>query len=192
MSDYVLRDDLRYFVDQYGKNLKIIREESDRGAVLVAASMFESALKELITSVLKEPSNHNTDPLFSDGLAPLGTFSARIEMAYRLGLLEKNEKELLNLFKKLRNEFAHKIEANSLNDLRFRDRINSIMAKEQGLKGPVEELVKLHISNSYKSNTTKFQSAIKDGEHIRPMFDQFFAFTIAILEAKSLNQTRLV
>jgi len=39
----------------------------------------------------------------------LGTFSARIDAAYCLGLLSKDENRDLHLIRKIRNDFAHKL-----------------------------------------------------------------------------------
>jgi mannitol operon repressor len=42
--------------------------------------------------------------------APLGTFSARIEACYALGLTSDDEHNDLTLIRRIRNEFAHNIE----------------------------------------------------------------------------------
>ncbi|GMQ49374.1 hypothetical protein [Vibrio sp. 10N] len=178
--------DINFLGEQYGKNLSITRTESDRGAVLVAASMLEEVLKDLIVSCLREPSGKQ-DPLFADGLAPLGTFSSRIEMTYRLRLINQQDKELLNLFKKLRNDFAHKIEANTLSDSKFRGRVDGIMQKHQALKDPTEAIAKMRLQQSDANGSESHQ---EDGTHIRETFDMFFALTIAMLQTRSRINSR--
>jgi DNA-binding MltR family transcriptional regulator len=50
--------------------------------------------------------------LNDDGRAPLGTFGARIQLAYLLGIINKKEMDSLRTFKKIRNLFAHKVNIN--------------------------------------------------------------------------------
>ncbi|WP_205275550.1 MltR family transcriptional regulator, partial [Morganella morganii] len=101
----------------------ILRSESDKGAVLVASSVFEDALKDLITARIY-PSKDKRDPLFSGEGAPLFSFGAKIEMAYRLGVLSDGVREQLTIFRRLRNEFAHNIDKHSFDDPAVKDRIN--------------------------------------------------------------------
>lgn len=49
------------------------------------------------------------DLLFDGPQAPLGTFSAKIEFAYRMGLWTEDIKKSLNIIRRIRNQFAHKI-----------------------------------------------------------------------------------
>lgn len=99
-----------------------IEAESDRGAVLVAAALLDNGLKSRISSRFLK-NDDAKDPLFEGGNAPLGTFSAKIELAYRLGLIDKECKTSLNTFRKLRNDFAHEVAASKLSDSRIRDRL---------------------------------------------------------------------
>ena len=66
------------------------------------------ALYDLLKIVLI-PEKSKNDTLFDGPQAPLGTFSAKIEMAYRLQLIDKETKESINLIRKVRNEFAHNL-----------------------------------------------------------------------------------
>jgi DNA-binding MltR family transcriptional regulator len=63
------------------------------------------------------------DDLFSGGTPPLGTFSARINVARALHLIREDEYELLHLIRRIRNEFAHNPDA-AFTD----DRISSWLA----------------------------------------------------------------
>ncbi|MEZ9795369.1 hypothetical protein AB4283_24790, partial [Vibrio splendidus] len=95
--------DREFIAEKFPQKWALIKVESDRGAVLVAGSMIEESLKNLLIAKLA-PSSKNDDPLFNGGNAPLGTFSARIEMSYRLGLITVETKDLLSIFKSLRND----------------------------------------------------------------------------------------
>lgn len=80
------------------------RGESDRAAAILAASFLDEALAAAIRSqFVDDPS---VDELFT-GYGPLSSFSARIEIAFALGLLDKKHKGDLRFIRKIRNHFAH-------------------------------------------------------------------------------------
>ncbi|MDT0228498.1 hypothetical protein N7583_22310 [Serratia marcescens] len=111
--------------DLFARYYKMLEEESDRGAVLIASGLFEEALQEIISKRLL-PSVTNKDPLFGSEGAPLSTFGAKIEMAYRLGVINEGIRELLNKFRKMRNEFAHNIYKASFTETDVKDRLRAI------------------------------------------------------------------
>lgn len=86
-------------------------EESDRAAVVVGAATVDELLGDLLKKVLRPP--QGDDRLFGPD-APLGSFSSRIEMASRLGLIDEPITAGLQLVRKIRNAMAHKILAHSL------------------------------------------------------------------------------
>ena len=97
-------------------------KESDRAAVILAASIADELLKSLLSGRLV-PVTSSNDELFDGPNAPLGTFSSRIEMAYRIGLISVKFSRDLHLIRKIRNEFAHNIHGCSFDDARVRSRI---------------------------------------------------------------------
>jgi mannitol operon repressor len=92
-------------VQQLGAFLAAFNAESDRGAALVAASMLDERLEEVLRSFLVEGSASRE--LLSGFNAPLGTFSSRISAAFALGLIQENEFNEITLIRKVRNEFGH-------------------------------------------------------------------------------------
>jgi DNA-binding MltR family transcriptional regulator len=92
---------LSFFIEEFDK-------ESDRAAVILTAAMLDESLKELIEAFLI-PCSSSDDPLFDGANAPVGTFSSRIECAYRLGLISKNFAKCLHVMRKIRNSFAHDV-----------------------------------------------------------------------------------
>ncbi len=80
-------------------------KETDRGAVLLAASIIDEWLSEILLNYLKE--NSVSKELIIGFNAPLGTFPARLKMAYSLSLIEEREFEEINLIRKFRNQFGH-------------------------------------------------------------------------------------
>lgn len=93
-------------VRELGEFLHEFNKESDRGAVLIAASILDDRLNEILKSFLADvPASEELLVGFN---APLGTFAARISAAYSLGLIQENEFKEINLIRKIRNEFGHK------------------------------------------------------------------------------------
>ncbi len=101
-----------------------LSKESDRGCALYGASYLESALSDLLYCSLAMDKNIEKE-LF-DGTAPLSSFSARINMAYYLGKLSKNQKVDLHVIKKIRNEFAHVAKPMSFDSDKVSDRCKGL------------------------------------------------------------------
>ncbi|WP_461787765.1 MltR family transcriptional regulator [Pedobacter sp.] len=102
--------------------VKELNAESDRGSVILACSLFDIALKAKIKSFLVHIENVNDD-IFDDANSPLSTFSAKINMAYRLGIVSNHLKSDLHTLRDIRNSFAHNIDECSFDDTEV---INSI------------------------------------------------------------------
>ena len=98
--------------------------EGERSSVVLGAERINVALEALIKSSL-QPSLNKTDALFtSDGA--LASFSRKIEMACRLGLIDLPFKQALDLVRKLRNDFAHAIKVESLQQDSHADRVKAL------------------------------------------------------------------
>src|SRR2546426_1319175 len=87
-------------------------KQADRGTALVAAAWLDDALEARIRAAIR-PDKGTADELFRpDG--PLGSFSARIKLAYLLHLIEPTARNDLYRVRRIRNDFAH-----GRGDLRF-------------------------------------------------------------------------
>lgn len=84
---------------------RIMRDLDERGLILSLSTFAEEALGDLIGAFLI--SGESTKQLLNGFNAPLGTFSARIKMAYSLGLITRPQREDLDRLRRIRNEFAH-------------------------------------------------------------------------------------
>ena len=73
-----------------------------RGTVIVAAAIIDEALEQLLKARLA-PSNGRDDELFDAPYAPLSSFSAKIDFAYRVSVLVAEVKATFHLLRKLRN-----------------------------------------------------------------------------------------
>ncbi|MGC2222312.1 MAG: hypothetical protein WA624_08070, partial [Methylocella sp.] len=79
--------------------------ETDRGCALMAAAFLDAQLEELFRKTWVD------DPKALDEILgqtkPLGTFSARIDVAFLCGLINEKTKRDLHLIRKIRNDFGH-------------------------------------------------------------------------------------
>ena len=82
-----------------------LKEESDRGCALIVASYIDVSLEALLNAAFTGSRKIKEGLL---GTArPIGTFSARIDIGYCVGLLPERVYRDLHLIRKIRNEFAH-------------------------------------------------------------------------------------
>lgn len=102
------------------------RKESDRASVILAGAMIEKSLEMMIRAKLI-PSISKKDELFDTPYAPLHNFKAKIELAYRVGLISSNLHRDLNIIRDIRNDFAHDIEGCSFENNRVKNRIDELM-----------------------------------------------------------------
>lgn len=106
--------------DKFFKNQ--IEKESDRATVIITVSMIDQALEAALRGRFVQLST-SEDPLFDSAYAPLGNFSAKIDLAYRIGLLPPNYAKGLHIIRRIRNEFAHSVSPGSFDEPAIRNRI---------------------------------------------------------------------
>ncbi|TGK23323.1 hypothetical protein EHQ05_19220 [Leptospira yasudae] len=107
------------------------QKETDRAAVILTASLFDNSLNDLLNNFLISNSSTN-DELFDGPNAPLSTFSAKINVAYRVGLISNKFAHDLNLIRKIRNEFAHNIQGCSFENGKVRSRVLELLKNTNG------------------------------------------------------------
>lgn len=122
MSEFSGPEAAELFSDYY----ELISGESDRGAVIVAASILEENLGEILKAFLLRPSTKKDD-LLDGAYAPLGSFAAKIELSFRLGIIRQPIRQQLMLFKSIRNDVAHRLSVASLQDEKCRSRLAEIL-----------------------------------------------------------------
>ena len=92
---------------QFRDFLNELNSESERGEVLVAATVLDDQLRKAITArLIDQP---DVSALVEGFNAPLGTFSARILAAFALGILSEREYRECSTIRKVRNQFAHSL-----------------------------------------------------------------------------------
>lgn len=104
-------------VDQYMADLlPIIVSESDRGAVLLGASQIDEQLGRFFEALLPPGTSNNRRKEIFSFTGPFGGLSAKLDVAYTCRLLPPSLVEAVHLFRKLRNDLAHKTAAFDLQD----------------------------------------------------------------------------
>ncbi|MEL6106595.1 MAG: hypothetical protein AAFU85_11180 [Planctomycetota bacterium] len=85
-----------------------IKLESTRAKVILSGCYLDELLRKLLAINLA-PSSNKEDSLFDGARAPLGTFSAKIDIAHRMKLIPDATLKSLHDVRKIRNSFAHDI-----------------------------------------------------------------------------------
>jgi len=83
-----------------------IRRESDRAAIIMAATFIEDTLSHKLKQQIAPMGRKEQDELF-DFSGPLGTFSARIKIAHAFHLIDAPLKRQIEIIKEMRNAAAH-------------------------------------------------------------------------------------
>ncbi len=117
--------DFSEFVNEFKK-------ESDRAAVILGASKLDQILGMILTKHLI-PCPTSCDDLFENN-GPLGTFSSKINMCFRLGLIDSELCRAIHLTRKIRNSFAHEVYGAKLDSGSHKDRIKSLVANIKNSK----------------------------------------------------------
>lgn len=87
-----------------GELVKMLRNESDRGLVVVLGSHLEEALLERICRDL--PAGEASRRALTKG-GPLRNFEQRIVMARAMGIIDEQEAEIFHVFRHMRNACSH-------------------------------------------------------------------------------------
>jgi DNA-binding MltR family transcriptional regulator len=103
---------------------KLLAQESSRACVIIFAAKIEELLEKILRKYLVSATTKVDDLL--DGDAPLATFSAKIRVAYRIGLIDITFVRALDLIRKTRNAFAHDIEDCTLTDEPHKSRVREL------------------------------------------------------------------
>lgn len=125
-------------LDLFAKFLQVFQKETDRGASILAASLLDQKLKDILQDFLIDCKS--TKNLLEGFNAPIGTFSSRQNLAYSLGLISDYEFHDCEIIRKIRNEFAHKFELEfSFTDSKVSSLCNNLKAPTPGDKSEFKD-----------------------------------------------------
>lgn len=105
-----------------------ISQESSRAAVIVLAAELDLALRDILEEYFLPEnaiSRRFQVSLFGPD-EPAGSFLARIELAYRLGIIPEWCQQELHLIRKIRNEFSHGVVELTFTDSPVRELIGQL------------------------------------------------------------------
>jgi hypothetical protein len=109
--------------------LQILTRQTEAGNALVAAGLVEDWLEKLLLTAGRELTNDNAGRIFGP-MGSLGTFSAKIEIAYSFGLIEEHVRDDLRLIKSIRNNFAYPARSSTIS--RFNRRLMGSSTQQGG------------------------------------------------------------
>ncbi|MFT3788028.1 MAG: hypothetical protein QM770_17965 [Tepidisphaeraceae bacterium] len=109
------------------------KKESQRAVAIISVSVLDEALVGLLKAAML-PCPTGNDPLFDGAYAPMGSFSAKIDFACRLGLISAGVAQSLHLVRKIRNDFAHDISSCSFELASVRNRVRELTTLNQVAK----------------------------------------------------------
>ena len=83
-------------------------EETDRAAVILLGAEIDELLRKILQKRILIQDNNDKSPDVLSSMGALSSFSARIQVVYRLGLLDSLVAHDLHIIRKIRNLFAHR------------------------------------------------------------------------------------
>ena len=87
----------------------IVNDGNDLACVLLSVNYLDEILRSILNTRLKE--SKVTENILNPSSGFLGTFSARIDMVYCLGIFDKKIYNDLRIIAQIRNIFAHSFDS---------------------------------------------------------------------------------
>ena len=100
-------------LEEHSKDLEQMQHRSEMAWAMAGVSSLNEALKDLLEAFFVDNEKVAKQMLDDGGLSE---FRA-IELAFLLGLISAREQQLLHRMRKIRNEFAHKVNLISLSQV---------------------------------------------------------------------------
>ena len=94
---------------EHFEHMRHSKGESDRGLVIFTASQIDFHLRRILEAFLID--DKAVSDLFDGPFAPFSSLSGKTRVAHLLGLISKSEAKRIDAVRKVRNFFAHTIEA---------------------------------------------------------------------------------
>jgi DNA-binding MltR family transcriptional regulator len=122
-------------MDQLAEFLEEFQGETDRAAAVLAVAYLDSRLEALLRAKFLVVPKFVEELLTGQG--GLSSFSARISVAYAVGLISLSAAADLHLVRQIRNDFAHRPHGLSFNTQSIANRVTSFkilraLQNEQG------------------------------------------------------------
>jgi hypothetical protein len=132
--------------------------EGERAAVVLGAARLDVSLERLLKKLM-HPHPGGSDNLF-DTERPLSSFSAKIALAYRLGVIDRNFEHALQMVRKIRNAFAHSIDVASLSDPPHNGQLNELIKDVRKDGDSFDDMVHQLQQGSFPEKLLNFSAAV--------------------------------
>ena len=174
-------DKIQAIYEDQGALERELEGSSDRAAVIVAAAFIDNLLENALLSAFVGASKAENANIFS-GHGPLGTFSGKIEICYRVGIISKYEKTLIHKIRQIRNKFAHELRIDSLNS----KKVKTLVAE---LSIPIELIFPNFIPIEGKDGQEPPLPLIEkaDTKDLRAIFRETIAYLVFVLQIRAVQ-----
>ena len=130
----------------------MLKENAERATVILGCARLEYTLEKLLKKLMIN-NPEGEDNLF-DSDHPLSSFSSKISLSYRFGLIDHGFDKALHMIRRIRNDFAHSMENLNLLESRNRNRLNEAvnLAKKDHAWEELKSLRTEIVTNMRKSD----------------------------------------
>ncbi len=157
--------------------------DSDRAAGIVAGSIVDIRLEEALRNLMKQDNEHHktiAQNLFRPS-GSLGPFSAKIDVAYLIGILSEEAYKDSVILKGIRNDFAHELECDSFDIASIRDRCKNFSMVDRHV-GPVPSFIESDVTPPDRSHPylglPNFREKLADPRFRYTMTAQLLSFRL--------------
>ena len=171
---------LNAWIDDLNKEFK---GQSDRGLAIVAGSLLDEMLSMLLRAFLVRDVQDWDDELFGSQAA-FATFSAKIKVAFALGLISSDERRELDTIRRIRNDFAHQLGALNFEDASVRDRCGAL-----GLPERLYVPERIPLRESTDEPLPVLDLTFPDGVTSRERFRMSVVYTMHVLTVRVAGAT---
>ena len=115
-------------------------------------------------------------------------------MAYRLGLITGDTKSMLNLFRSVRNDFAHRFEFTSFDDQSIHDRLHNAFRAQKDIYDALVAEAKQYCEDALielNEGSSDVDFTMEEDWPLRTTFNIFFAMTVAALASLGPDVERI-
>lgn len=173
--------------ERFTEVFESLKAESDRGCVLIVASMIEQILENYISLCLVPKVSSEDELLSRSGSKPISSFSAKINLAYRLGLIPKEERSIYHQLRELRNVCAHNIDRQDFVANHFKDRTRNIINNSAATWEALQNLITPILQPGKLATVEEFVEKLG----WRVAFAMYFAVVVSYKEAAIVYVPRL-
>ena len=146
------RDQIERDMTRINNVIREVEKDSDRSAVIITGAEADIGLKKILEAFLIPAANKDYDIFRPD--SALGTFSSRIEIMNRLGLIPNDWHHDLHVYRKIRNKFAHAESGLNFENQQIKDLIANLIILENMRQSQIEKIK--------KENVTEFPDLFMD------------------------------